>query len=61
MFTKFADIFAELAGRGARKRMIAAWAVDGHTIAAASGVIMFLIILVFTFIQMHMSNRRADQ
>ena len=36
MFTKFEDIFAELASRGARKRMIAAWAVDGHTIAAAS-------------------------
>ncbi len=36
MFTKFEDIFAELAGRGAKKRMIAAWAVDGHTIAAAS-------------------------
>ena len=36
MFTKFEDIFAELAGRGAIKRMIAAWAVDGHTIAAAS-------------------------
>ena len=36
MFTKFQDIFAELAGRGAKKRMIAAWAVDGHTIAAAS-------------------------
>ena len=32
-----------------------------YTIAAASGVIMFLIIMVFTFIQMHMSNRRADQ
>ena len=36
MFTKFEEIFAELAGRGARKRMVAAWAVDGHTIAAAS-------------------------
>ena len=36
MFTKFEDIFAELAGRGAKKRMIAAWAVDGHTISAAS-------------------------
>ena len=35
MFTKFEDIFAELAGRGAKKRMIAAWGVDGHTIAAA--------------------------
>ena len=36
MFTKFEDIFAELAGRGEKKRMIAAWAVDGHTISAAS-------------------------
>ena len=36
MFTKFEEIFSELAGRGSRKRMIAAWAVDGHTIAAAS-------------------------
>ena len=36
MFTKFEEIFAELANRGAKKRMIAAWAVDGHTIAAAS-------------------------
>lgn len=36
MFTKFNDIFAELASRGAKKKMIAAWAVDGHTIAAAS-------------------------
>ena len=36
MFTKFEDIFAELAGRGAKKRMIAAWGVDGHTIAAAA-------------------------
>lgn len=35
MFTTFKDIFAELASRGAKKRMIAAWAVDGHTIAAA--------------------------
>ena len=32
-----------------------------YTIAAASGVIMFLIIMVFTFIQLRMSNRRADQ
>lgn len=35
MFTKFEDIFAELQNRGARKRMIAAWGVDSHTIAAA--------------------------
>lgn len=36
MFTKFEEIFTELAGRSSRKRMVAAWAVDGHTIAAAS-------------------------
>ncbi len=35
MLTGFDQIFAELAGRGVRKRMIAAWGVDGHTIAAA--------------------------
>lgn len=35
MLTGFDQIFAELAGRGTRKRMIAAWGVDGHTIAAA--------------------------
>ena len=39
MFTKFTDIFAELKNRGARKRMIAAWGVDGHTIGAASKAI----------------------
>ena len=36
MFTTFKEIFAELAGRGTRKRMVAAWGVDSHTIAAAS-------------------------
>ncbi len=36
MFTKFQDIFAALASRGSKKRMVAAWAVDEHTIAAAS-------------------------
>ena len=32
----FNEIFAELQSRGAKKRMIAAWGVDSHTIAAAS-------------------------
>lgn len=32
-----------------------------YTIAAASGVIMFLIIMVFTFIQLHLSNKRAAE
>ena len=36
MFTKFSEIFAELQGRGTRKRMVAAWGVDSHTIAAAA-------------------------
>lgn len=36
MFTTFKEIFAELTGRGTRKRMVAAWGVDSHTIAAAS-------------------------
>lgn len=35
MFTTFEEIFAELRGRGTRKRMVAAWGVDTHTIAAA--------------------------
>ena len=36
MFTTFSEIFEELRSRGSRKRMVAAWGVDGHTIAAAS-------------------------
>ena len=36
MFTAFEEIFAELRSRGARKRMVAAWGVDSHTIAAAA-------------------------
>ncbi len=39
MFTTFEDIFAELSGRGTKKRMIAAWGVDTHTIAAAGKAI----------------------
>lgn len=39
MFTSFDQIFAELRGRGTRKRMVVAWGVDGHTIAAASKAI----------------------
>lgn len=35
MLTCFDDIFAELQGRGGKKRMVAAWGVDTHTIAAA--------------------------
>lgn len=36
MFTTFEEIFAELRSRGAKKRMVAAWGVDSHTIAAAA-------------------------
>ena len=36
MFTSFTQIFEELRSRASRKRMIAAWGVDSHTIAAAS-------------------------
>ena len=36
MFTTFEEIFAELRGRDTRKRMVAAWGVDTHTIAAAA-------------------------
>ena len=32
----FNEIFAELQGRGQKKRMVAAWGVDTHTIAAAA-------------------------
>ena len=35
MLTTFEQIYAELRSRGTRKRMIAAWGVDSHTIAAA--------------------------
>lgn len=36
MITKFADVFAHLKEEGIRKKMVAAWAVDEHTIEAAS-------------------------
>ena len=36
MFTSFSEIFEELRSRGTRKRMVVAWGVDSHTIAAAS-------------------------
>ena len=36
MITKFSDVFAELKAGNVCKRMIAAWAVDEHTIEAAS-------------------------
>ena len=39
MFTTFEEIFAELRSRGARKRMVAAWGVDSHTIAAAANAV----------------------
>ena len=39
MFTKFEEIYAELRSRGNRKRMVAAWGVDGHTVAAAGKAI----------------------
>lgn len=35
MLTGFEQIFEELKGRGSKKRMVAAWGVDSHTIAAA--------------------------
>ena len=41
MFTSFTEIFEELRSRGTRKRMVAAWGVDGHTIAAASKAVEF--------------------
>ena len=36
MYTNFSEIFEALRERGSRKRMISAWGVDGHTIAAAA-------------------------
>lgn len=36
MLTSFEQVFEELRSRGTRKRMIAAWGVDSHTIAAAA-------------------------
>ena len=36
MITKFADVFAELKEKGICKRMVAAWAVDEHTIEACA-------------------------
>ena len=35
----FAEIFTALQSRGSRKRMVAAWGVDGHTIAAAANAV----------------------
>ena len=39
MITKFSDVFAELKEKGICKKMIAAWAVDEHTIEAASNAV----------------------
>ena len=36
MLKSFSEIFATLQSRGTKKRMIAAWGVDSHTIAAAA-------------------------
>jgi phosphotransacetylase len=36
MITKFTDVFADLKEKGICKRMVAAWAVDEHTIEACS-------------------------
>jgi phosphate butyryltransferase len=36
MLKNFTEIFTELRGRDSRKRMVAAWGVDDHTISAAS-------------------------
>ena len=36
MITNFSDVFAELKNNQVCKRMVAAWAVDEHTIVAAA-------------------------
>ena len=39
MITKFSDVFTELKEKGICKRIVAAWAVDEHTIEAASNAV----------------------
>ena len=39
MLNNFSEIFTELRSRDSRKRMVAAWGVDDHTISAASKAI----------------------
>lgn len=46
MITKFSDVFAELKEKGICKKMVAAWAVDEHTIEAASEAIDMGIVTV---------------
>ena len=40
MLTGFDQIFEELRGRVTRKRMVAAWGVDSHTVAAAGKAVL---------------------
>ena len=40
MLKGFEQIFAELQSRGSKKRMVAAWGVDSHTVAAAGKAAM---------------------
>ena len=44
MFKSFADIFSSLASQGVKKRMITAWGVDSHTVAAASRAVSLQIV-----------------
>ena len=41
MLKNFNEIFSALQSRGTRKRMVAAWGVDSHTIAAAAKAVEF--------------------
>ena len=41
MLKNFNEIFETLQSRGTRKRMVAAWGVDGHTIAAAAKAVEY--------------------
>ena len=41
MLKSFSEIFDALRSRGTRQRMVAAWGVDSHTIAAASKAVEF--------------------
>ena len=46
MITTFNDLFAELKAKNISKRMVAAWAVDEHTIEAAAKAVDLGIVTV---------------
>ena len=44
MFKSIADIFSSLGSQGVKKRMITAWGVDSHTVAADSRAVSLQIV-----------------